>query len=892
MPFLFFVVVSLLLGYQKRNQFLWFTSLPITGFVIASYTLEIAGVLYSSIPGVGLTGEAGLLMAMVVFQVIFDGVCIALIFAKIRDKVLQTVSRTVFTGVMVLALFHPANVSFLALVDTALDFEVLQLVSSFSLTKLVKSLVLIIVCAGVLATGVQGGNDPYILYVIYLFILIISSIILTWDIVTESLKWWVARTTPILQQAQTEAPEAADIDSPSVTLSPKIPTAFGERPVGLGEFNDPGSADQLFTNQQYREKTEAPSAPKRGNIKKEYEILHPLLSGEGEKSVFNLHSVSDLERLASYEPYYSKFLGFVLAPYVIMMLIFPAILGIGFPMARLCFWRFRLTFSGYAKSIEGRKRVQKFTFAASRGLFLFPVLFFGLLFVYLLFLLVNFGILGFLMICRILGRVGCLNRAFVLAQVESYQAASMFVGSCIVWTFVPFLNTLPAMGLSQAVTPDSLPTMVLLRVVSFVFVHFVVPLGTVVFALLFPALLSDPSILPTSYKVAMYVMATLALLQLSVKLVILSYACITGLRAREKVTLDELSLVLQNPFADEYSPLSKKFWKRIEFIASHLDLEFSIVTLVLIGIQLHVAMLMSEFSTFLVSLCLFLSAINTSLFWGKMVISNMAHSPVWLKASFGIFLTIIFFVIFVNIAVLNSDQPCLSALPRTAEGIKSYQRCNSLSLYADSVDFESPAPFPLTFALLTSTLDLVFQYNSGVSEFTFPQQNFEVDNIVVLGNTDLHTFHMEIVSFLGPALFVDNRDLETLTFPNLQALGAGLNISSNAALANFTLPELTVINGNVSFNANNGLTNVSFPALMEIWASTTFSFSSNSMLETLVFSSLWNLQTDAMMVFMNNPRLTTIHLPALDVRRFLPKFACSPPVTLVSDNDSVLCSML
>jgi len=891
LPLVFFVVVSLLLGYHKRNQFLWFTSLPITSFVIASYTLEIAGVLYSSIPGVGLTDEAGLLMAMIIFQFVFDGVCTAVIVLKIKTKVLQTVSRPVFTGVLVLALFHPANMSFLALVDTALDFEVLQLVSSFSLTKLVKSLVLITVCAGVLTTGAQGGGNPYILYVIYLLLLVITGFTLTWDVVTESLKWWVARTSPI-QQAQAEAPETADTESPSATLSPKSPTAFGERPVVLGEFNDPGSADQISSNKQYREKEDVPSAPKRALAKKESELLHPLLSGEGENSVFDFHSMSNFERLAAYEPYYSKFLGAVLAPLVLWTLILPALLGIGFPLARLCFWRFRLTFGGYTKSIEGRKRVQKFTFAASRGLFLFPVLFFGLLSVYLVFFMLNFGVMVVLTICRLLAHVGLIKMAFVKAQVESHQAARMFVGSCIVWTFVPFLNTLPAMSVSQTLTPDSSGFLILMRLVTFFSVHLIMPLGTVVLAFLFPTFISEPSILPTSYEGAVYFLAILALLQLCAKVLILSFACIHHLRAREKASLSELSLVLQKPFADEYSPLSKKTWTRLEFAASLLDLGYSIVTLVLIGVELYLALLMNEFSSFSVSLCVGFSAFCVSLYWTKMFMSNMSNTPVWIRASFSVFLATTFVAIFANIAVFSSEQPCLGAAPKTAESIKSYQRCNSLSLYADGVNFDSPAPFPLTFALLSSTLGLIFQYNSGVSEFNFPRQTYGLSDLVIVGNSDLHTFSLAIVSFSGLAVFVGNHDLVILDLPNLQAITHGINISSNAALTNLTFPRLATVNWNISISENHGLSNISFPALLEISTASIVSFSSNTLLETLVFSSLWNMQLYSIMVFTDNPQLMTVQLPSMTVGRFLPQFVCSPPVTLVGQDGSFLCSTL
>jgi len=341
-----------------------------------------------------------------------------------------------FFGALVLCLVHPANITCLALFDNALDFEILQVGSSFSLTMLVGNVVWF-TSGAIWFSGFFFSRPSVFSLVIFL----IAGFVLAWDLAVETIKWRITRTATIRtrknqeevlsgskggkENVEGELLEEATRDPTQSLLTEKGPTDFGERPLDMSFLNDPGSVDQVELNPKYR-------------------LEEPLLDGTNEGRLLPRGN------LAPYERTYSRFFASVLLPWVFFFHIVHTLTIIGFPLVRLCLWRYYLAFGGYAKSIKGRGNLERYSFAASRGLFLFPLSFFGLIVVVILFSLVVLPVWMALIVARGVVGIFCLDPSGVQLHLKSLRGSVLFVWGCIVWTFIPFLATLPLFGLESS----------------------------------------------------------------------------------------------------------------------------------------------------------------------------------------------------------------------------------------------------------------------------------------------------------------------------------------------------------------------------------------------------------------------------------------------------------
>jgi len=340
----------------------------------------------------------------------------------------------------VLCLVHPTNITCLALFHNALDFEILQVGSSFSLAMLVGNILAVTfaLSGGVIYSDLFFFSHQYVSpFVIFLTV----CFVLAWDLAVEAIKWRITRTATIRtrknqeevlsgskggkENVEGELPEEATGDPTQSLLTEKGPTDFGECPLDMSFLNDPGSVDRVQLNPKYR-------------------LEEPLLDGTNEGRPLPRGN------LAPYERNYSRFFASVLLPLVLVFHIVHTLTIIGFPLVRLCLWRYRLAFGGYAKSINGRGNLERYSFAASRGLFLFPLSFGGLIAIMTLFSFVVLPVWMALIVARGVVGIFCVDPSGVEIHLKSLRVSVLFVGGCIVWTFIPFLTSPPLFGLESS----------------------------------------------------------------------------------------------------------------------------------------------------------------------------------------------------------------------------------------------------------------------------------------------------------------------------------------------------------------------------------------------------------------------------------------------------------
>jgi len=225
---------------------------------------------------------------------------------KTRGRLQGHVPRPLFFGALVLCLVHPANITCLALFHNALDFEILQVGSSFSLAMLVGN-IFALSFAHLFGVYEYVPILPLRPHVSSFVIFLTVCFVLAWDLAVEAIKWRITRTATIRtrknqeevlsgskggkENVEGELPEEATGDPTQSLLTEKGPTDFGERPLDMSFLNDPGSVDRVQLNPKYK-------------------LEEPLLDGTNEGRLLPRGN------LAPYERTYSRFFASVLLPWV------------------------------------------------------------------------------------------------------------------------------------------------------------------------------------------------------------------------------------------------------------------------------------------------------------------------------------------------------------------------------------------------------------------------------------------------------------------------------------------------------------------------------------------------------------------------------------------------
>jgi len=881
----FFVISTVvLLVITGKRQFLWFTSLPCLGFYITSYAVEISGVIVSSANQQVDSGDL-ILYSMVLFQPLYNGICVAVIYFKIRSRLQNAVPAPLFIVAMVLSLIHPANITCLALFHSALDFEILQLGSSFGLAMLVRNFMMIF-NSGLRLSGILTGRDPYRLLSIYTVILAITCFTMTWDLVIEMIKWRVTRTATLRTQenndvageevptegkngnetVEGELPDEATQDLGQSLVKDKGPTEFGERPVDLSFLNDPGSADKVQFNHQYKTGNEGSY---KHAAKRTERLLEPLLDGPEEGSLLPPGKV------APYEASYSKFFAWALLPYVLIFHIFHVGTIIGFPLARLSLWRYRLAFGGFAKSIEGRRHVQRYSFAASRGLFLFPISFGCLLGMVFFFFLLVLPILLALFVARGFVLIFRIDPSGVKGHLNSLRAAVLFVGSCIVWTFIPFLSTLPAVGKGVGGPAEDTWMSVLGRVVFAGSLQLLLPFLTLALGLKAPTFIDDPSMCPGSLKTIVYICGAAGILLLLSKVAILTKIGFDNIK-RRGYTYRLVDEVIRDPFAPDL--ISTKV-ARILYMVVIRIIEACLVGCYagIFGVQAYLwtlfqyenAGLTLGLSFSLSTLFVALPSLLASIFFRR--------APNWLRLGATIFF--MFFTIAGLMYVTLASDPCLSPqYPTNADEMRSFQLCPYLTLTARGENFESAEPLVLNF-IAQNNICVNITDTTGITSLGFPSGSFVYDTDFSR-NAGLQNLTLGLRDSGYNFLIVGNLDLETLSLPNLYSINSNstFSVSESPNLTSLSFDTVSQIPGTLNVSANNNLASLSFKALYAIGGG--LEISSNPKITALVFPTLAYVQPTGFIRLRDNAALTRVAFPNAYSANFLPQLSCPPGVNV------------
>ena len=850
MPAIFFLVVTLGLLVIKKKEFLWLTSLPCLGFYLTLYVMQIIGIVYFL---------DDFLLFLLIFQPIYDTICVVVIFLRTRGSVQGVVPTPLYIGGLIVSLFHPSNINTLSLFVDSLEFEVLQLGSSFSLAKLVSLLMMVIYASKIVVNTSADTFDSTFsssrdikhsefdaflsYYMLYVVIASISGFSLIWELTMEVTKWFVARTSIVQTQGgDTGGPESMTQLGPK-TSSSKRP-GFGERPLNLDLLNDVGSTDS-FTHQ----------SSKHG-AKRTKKLLEPLLDAPDEEGPVARG------KAAPYEPSYCKFFAWSLFPLVLLVYIPLAMTIIGLPLARLSVWRFRLAFGGSSKSVEGRKHVQYFSFAASRGLFLFPISFVSLFVVFVIFLVVVSSTLALLALARGVASALRFDTTLIDQHISSQRGALLFVSSCLVWSFVPLLPTLPSVV--DMVSGEE----VLLgvgRVAAFLLLQVVSPLLAIILALFFPYyLVSDHTIVPPSIATLIYAFGSIGVVCLLIKLTVVCFASIPVLR-EEGFSANRMGGLLWNFLREkriqDQGKLPQVLTRTAEFI-------FAVCIGVETGLQLYLRALMSEQSNAGVGLAIAFCILTIISFVAQMISLLTVYllvrkGPLWFATA-----------IFVDVALLSLCAllvPALSVDPCHDDNtlnLISLQRCSTLQLDMSSLNVSSiGGSLHLNFTQVIDLTELRFVNVSGVSDLLFNNSlgfPFPISGIILSQNVDLERFETNGVldDNRFKSIISSNPNLVSVAFESLPMVyeSSAVNITFNQNLANLTFDSLATIQPLAALNViSNG--NLGFLDLRRLQdLDGTVSVASNQRLSKL---SLNNLQTIGGLLYVANTNLVTLDMTSV-----------------------------
>jgi len=873
----FFVISGVFLAVRKGKEFLWFTSLPNLGFYVVSFGLEISGM---------VTYLVLFLPAMMAFDLGYNVVCFLVIAAelrtktggKVRDKDLFRSFR--FWLVAVLALVHPANINCLALFDSSLAYEALQLGSAFSLSKLPKSVIVIIYCSLIVfGPGLPGGsqeNNPFSLYIIYLNILIMTCFTLVYDIVFEVLKWRVV-------DASTVGVKVLDDDQVSIASTstvPKGPTVFGERPLDLVMLNDPGSADRAENNDQYRRSGSVGSSNPRKGVRKESKTREPFLEDLLTEEPVDDQDSSD----TSAEPLYSRIYAWVFSPVVLLCLLPQGIFIVSYALIRVSFLRYQIAFGGQANAQRASRGLHNLSFAASRGLFLFPLSFLGVLFSYLAFFIISLvPHLVFLM----LGALASSLESFpvflpfvrkVRTHANSHQAALLFVSSCMLWTFMPFMSSLPSFSLKARLVYDWTKVWVAIRLLGFLLVSFCVPLVAIITDVSFALAVSDPLIYPPRYTTIFLAVVGGEIIFLMTKMGLLVYAASGTFKVHE-LSFQRVGLFVQNPFAEENFSAESEIPKNLSLYSDRLFLLLAIVS---VSIKAHLWLVSSLDLGFVFYL---LSVGYICIYIPRQASGFLARGAPWgLRTTLSYFFGLILFTFFLTAALLTPDACVNTDFAISVDDLRMLQLCQAVEVAVRGSSAETPISLNFTRA---QYVELVFENNTGVSSLDFDSLDVALQSCSpcrVSENRGLAYVRLQIAYCSENFLILSNPNLTMVSLPSLWSINGHLVISHNPRLDTVDLRTLQVLNGRLSVSNNAALTDLTFPNLQRIGGKLVIE--SNSLSDTLVFPLVTYIDPKANITIISS-NLGVISFPGLAFDgATLDTISCSPSTVMLIDNST------
>jgi len=566
-----------------------------------------------------------------------------------------------------------------------------------------------------------------------------------------------------------------------------------------------------------------------------------------------------------HERAYSRVFFFFLFPLVVVAHIPHVIFLFGIPLAYRSLRRFSLAYYGRETAGSKEKNFATLNLIESRGVFLFPVSIVGLIITFTFFLVLNAFFMFILYTIRFFATaVNSSLKDPMKEEVNSYRSSYEFVSSCIVWAYIPFLPSLPDMSARSGADFGTYEK--LFRIIIFVFGDLLLPMACAVLDF-FPAMyllgcMQTTCVGFSSYAIFLLVFASLSAFAVVFKtgvLVVLFGKFCSGPKVAGQDWFTLLAEFMANP---RVLPAEIADFRRDKLHrgpgATLLTFGFLFSLSCFVQAAAKVSLQHSISPDLAWQASVGLSSVVGCILLPRDITRNMVgKAALWLRILIYLFVAVALFLILV---IVNRDMfvpyNCAQLLPAyPQQEIAFFEACP----YWANVSLEDSSL--VTLVLPVSSLDNVeFLNNPDLQTLSFPNLT-SMTMVEIMNNPHLTTINLGILTefdVAGQLLIEEEPSLLNLLAPKLSTIGGSMMISGTS-LSNLVLPILDTLSGSLSITQNSVPLDIYWPRFFAVTGYLTIAQSVISSFEVPLFNSF----DSGSLTFFSNVLPANFGFPAL-----------------------------